>query len=376
MAQSQKLESIGSLAGGVAHDMNNVLGAILSLASAHREQLQTAAPFAGSLDTIISACLRGRGVVKSLLYFAHKDLEQVSAININTLVQDMVQLLAYTTLKRIKLAMVLQDGLGTLHGDSGALSHTLMNLCVNALDAMPGGGALTISTDRLQDGRLQLKVQDTGAGMTKEVAAKALEPFYTTKPQGKGTGLGLSMAYATMQAHEGSLEIRSLPGVGTQVVLLFPASRMSGAPEATLQTQPVNAKPGGPWRILLVDDDELIRNSVAPMLEILGHQVSTAPGGLEALDLLKQGLDVDLVILDMNMPGLNGAGTLPLILALRPEQAVLMATGYSDQDLAALLEGQQRVFSIQKPFTIREIRDKLEAILGLAPSIPVKRTKD
>ena len=364
LAQSQKLESLGSLAGGVAHDMNNVLGAILSLASAHREQLHPGEPFVTSLDTIISACLRGRGVVKSLLYFAHKDLEQVSAIDVNALVKEMVQLLAYTTLRRIHLEMALQDGLGTLQGDAGALSNTLMNLCVNAMDAMPGGGALTLRTERLADGRLELSVQDTGCGMSKEVQAKAIEPFFTTKPQGKGTGLGLSMAYAMAKAHDGTLEIQSEPDKGTRILLVFPASRMH-EPPGPLEPSPVlDAAPGGPWRILLIDDDDLIRDSVAPMLEVLGHEVSVAPGGQEALDLFEQGLQVDLAILDMNMPGLNGAATLPLLLDLRPGLPVLMATGYSDEDIALLLEGRPNVFSIRKPFSLAEIRVKFAEMLG------------
>ena len=363
LAQSQKLESLGSLAGGVAHDMNNVLGAILSLASAHRERLEPGEPFVAALDTIVSACLRGRGVVKSLLYFAHKDLEQVSAIDVNALVKEMVQLLAYTTLRRIQLDMVLQEELGTLQGDAGALSNTLMNLCVNAMDAMPGGGSLTLRTRRLLDGRLEMSVQDTGTGMSKEVLEKAIEPFFTTKPQGKGTGLGLSMAYAMVKAHDGAMEILSELGRGTQILLTFPAARMGAAP-APPELSPTSGPASGPLRILLVDDDDLIRESVAPMLEVLGHVVATAPGGQEALDQLHQGLAVDLVILDMNMPGLNGAATLPLLLELRPGLPVLMATGYSDEDIAQLLEGRPNLFSIRKPFTLQEIRIKFGEMLG------------
>jgi PAS domain S-box-containing protein len=364
LTQSQKMESLGSLAGGVAHDLNNVLGAILSLASAHRNELQPTEPFAASLDTIINACLRGRGVVKSLLYFAHKDLKQVTAIDMNALVKELVQLLAHTTLQRVTLDMDLQEGLGTLQGDGGALSNTLMNLCVNALDAMPWGGSLTISTRRLPDGCLQVSVRDTGMGMTKEVQEKALEPFFTTKPLGKGTGLGLSMAYATLKAHDGTLEIRSVPDEGTDVLLTFPASRMSAAQPSPEAVQPASSKSTGPWRMLLVDDDELIRASVPPMLELLGHPVTTVSGGMEAVVLFERGLEVDLVILDMNMPGLDGATTLPLLLSLRPGQRVLMATGYSDRDITDLLKDHPSVFSIQKPFSLEEMQAKFTEIFG------------
>jgi PAS domain S-box-containing protein len=357
--QSQKLESLGSLAGGVAHDMNNVLGAILGLASSLRETADPFAPEVRNLDTIVNACLRGRGVVKGLLYFAHKDLEEEGPIDLNAMVQDMSQLLSYTTLKRVELRMDLAPGLGTVRGDAGALSHALMNLCVNAMDAMPKGGLLHISTAATPAGGVELRVQDTGEGMAPEVLAKAMEPFFTTKPQGKGTGLGLAMVYGTMVAHNGTFDLRSQPGRGTEAILGFPASRVEAVTEV-MAPIPVAVKSSqARLRILLVDDDELIRESVGPMLEMLGHEVTTAPGGRQALQLLEGGLPADLVILDMNMPGMNGAEALPLILECRPELHVLMASGYSDQEIAPLLEGRPPVASLRKPFSLKEVQAKI-----------------
>jgi PAS domain S-box-containing protein len=359
--QSQKLDSLGSLAGGVAHDMNNVLGAILSLASARREGLDPADPMASALDTIATACVRGRGVVRSLLYFVRKDLEETRTLDLNTLVRDMVQLLGYTTLKRIDLEMDLQEPLNPVLGDGGALSHALMNLCVNALDAMPVKGRLRLRTENLADGRVRVAVQDTGAGMTEAVLAKAVEPFYTTKPQGQGTGLGLAMVFGTMQAHGGSLEILSQPGQGTEVTLTFPVPAAAPAVLAGHPGTPRTAQ-GGPLNILVVDDDELIRESLVPMLEILGHGAQSAPGGMEALALFQDGLDVDLVILDMNMPGINGAETLARIKALRPGQVVLMSSGFNDTEVNGLVSGYPGVHCIQKPFSMNELRRKLEGI--------------
>ena len=220
--QSQKLESLGSLAGGVAHDINNVLAAILSSVTMHRENLEGHESLAKSMDTIARACMRGRDVVKSLLYFARKDMETIGPVDLNAIAQEIVQLMESATQKRIQVTTDLMEPLGEIHGDAGALSHALMNLCVNAMDAMPDGGALTIRSRRSAEGHIALSIRDTGHGMSPEVKRKARDPFFTTKPVGKGTGLGLSIVNGTMKAHGGTLEIQSEPGQGTEVSLCFP----------------------------------------------------------------------------------------------------------------------------------------------------------
>ena len=279
------------------------------------------------------------------------------------MVREMVHLMEYTTLKRVRIATDFQEPLPAMEGDPAALGHALMNLFVNAVDAMPEGGELRITTRLLPGDQLQLSVRDTGHGMSPEVLKKAVEPFFTTKPMGKGTGLGLAMVFGTVKTHKGTLDLRSAPGEGTEAVLTFPACRPSPAPE--LPPGGSNGPGSGqPLRILLVDDDELILLSVAPMLTVLGHQVQTAASGQEALARLEAGLEVDLVILDMNMPGLDGAQTLARLKALRPEQRVLMASGYSDQDIAPLMAAHARVASIQKPFDLGEIAKKLAAMAG------------
>ena len=367
--QAMKLESLGSLAGGVAHNMNNVLGAILGLASSLRNQTGSTSPTARSLDTIVNACLRGRGVVKGLLYFAHKDLQEEGAVQLNDLVRDMTLLLGQTMLNRVQLQLDLDDGLGELRGDAGAVSHALMNLCVNAMDAMPAGGTIWIQTRSNDEGGVVLAVRDSGMGMPPEVLARAMEPFYTTKPHGKGTGLGLSMIYGTMKAHDGRFELQSQPGLGTEAILTFPAARVARLAPAPIPA--AGAAPSGTssLSILLVDDDDLIRESVTEVLQFLGHQPFSAPGGQEALRLLEDGLRVDLVILDMNMPVMNGAQTLPRVLALHPSLPVLMATGYSDEDIVPLLVGRPNVQSLRKPFSIQELADRL-AGLGIGPAKP------
>jgi len=366
LLHAEKLESIGSLAGGVAHDMNNVLAAILGMASTLEADPQSPVTRAKALDTIVRACTRGRDVVKSLLYFARKDLETTGPVDLNGVAAEMVHLLSFTTLKRVEIRTEFQEPLPLIEGDGGALSHALINLCVNAVDAMPGGGTLEVRTRQRGEWGVEISIKDSGIGMSPQVVRSAVEPFFTTKPAGKGTGLGLAMVYGTVKAHHGTFEIRSAEGQGTEVILGFPrpAQAAAAAPDAPAGAA---ARPAsGPLRILLVDDDELIRDSVAPMIGVLGHAVQTAESGQEALDLFQAGLEADLVILDMNMPGLNGAQTLSRLLELRPNQAVLMATGYSEESITPLLEGRPRVASLRKPFSFKEFQSKLAsmAVLG------------
>ena len=357
--QSQKMESLGSLAGGVAHDMNNVLGAILGMASMLRERIEPEDPEAKPLDTIVNACLRGRGVVKSLLYFAHKPLQEDRTFKLNALAREMARLLSHTTLQRVEVALDLQEDLGLVHGDEGALSHALMNLCVNAMDAMSTGGTLLLQTRARADGGVELRVKDTGEGMTPQVLVRAKEPFFTTKGPGKGSGLGLSMVYSTMQAHEGTFDLHSQAGLGTEAVLGFPPARVARAAPSP-KAQPLTSETPLPaLDVLLVDDDELFRESMTAILQCLGHRAVAVPGGLEAIQLLEQDLPADLVILDMNMPRRSGAQALPRILALRPGLPVLLCSGYTDEDMTPLLLGRPHVQSLKKPFTKGELQAKL-----------------
>jgi CheY-like chemotaxis protein len=236
-----------------------------------------------------------------------------------------------------------------------------MNLCINAVDAMDGGGTLTLRTRNLEPGTIQVDVEDTGSGMPPEVLRKALDPFFTTKDVGKGTGLGLSMVYATIKAHQGQLELSSEPGRGTQVKLFLPAmprQREEAGKERPLPVQAASAA----LDVLLVDDDSLIQESTRMVLEVLGHEVTSATSGEEALELLKEGWAPEVLILDMNMPGLGGKGTLPRFRSLCPEVPVLLATGRADQDALDLIAAYPSVTLLPKPFTIQELQEHLAAI--------------
>jgi two-component system cell cycle sensor histidine kinase/response regulator CckA len=197
-------------------------------------------------------------------------------------------------------------------------------------------------------------------GMSPHVAARAVEPFFTTKMPGKGTGLGLAMVHGAVKAHGGTLEISSTPGQGTMVTIAFPKPAEAGS-DAPGSWRPPTSK-REPLRILLVDDDELIRAGVSALLEMEGHDVHLSDGGMAAIEKLRDGLEPDLVILDVNMPGLTGPQTLEEILAVRPNQRVLMASGFGDEAMARAAEGRPNVFAIQKPFTLDDLEAKLDAV--------------
>jgi PAS domain S-box-containing protein len=361
--QSQKMESLGTLAGGVAHDMNNVLGAILGLASAQIGSQPTGSPLHQALDTICKAAERGGKMVKSLLSFARQSPAEEHELDLNGILREQISLLERTTLAKVRLETDLDANLRPMLGDASALTNVFMNLCVNAVDAMPANGTLTLHTRNVDNDWIEVVVEDNGTGMPKEVLEKAMDPFFTTKETGKGTGLGLSMVFSTVKAHRGQMAIESEPGQGTRVRLRFPAC----AQEAPVQAEPSVAEatvaPHGSLKVLLIDDDDLIQSSVLAILEFLGHTaVKTAPSGEAALALLEAGFEPDLVILDMNMPGLGGIGTLPRLRALRPEVPVLLATGRVDQTALTLASAHPGVTLLSKPFGLRELQKHLESI--------------
>jgi PAS domain S-box-containing protein len=361
--KAQKLESLGSLAGGVAHDMNNVLGAILGLATANMESQSADSPAYRVLDTIAKAAIRGGKTVKSMLSFARQTPAEERELDINAILLEEAHLLEHTTLAKIRLEMDLVPELWPIRGDSSALAHAFMNLCVNAVDAMPDNGTLILRTRNVDSDWIEVQVEDTGSGMTKEVLEKALEPFFTTKEVGKGTGLGLSMVYSTVKAHQGQMVIQSEPGQGTCVRMRFPA--IEGMTQATA---PVEVSRAGSARrelnVLVVDDDELIQSAMQALLEVMGHRTTSVSSGEEALAKLESGFQPDVVILDMNMPGLGGTGTLPRLRNLLPTVPVLLATGRADKTAQDLVAAHSDVTLLSKPFSMRELQKYLEPIGG------------
>ena len=355
----QRMESLGRLAGGIAHDMNNVLAAIFALTQALRVRHGADAELDGALATMERAAGRGRDLVKGLVGFSRKGLREPAPVNLNDLVRQEVALLDRTLMQKYRLVMDLDETLPSIMGEAGILGSALMNLCMNAADAMAPGGILTIRTRRPGEGLVEVWVEDTGEGMPQEVVRKAMEPFFTTKPSGKGTGLGLSMVLNAALAHGGTLALQSEPGKGTRAILQFPeakASQVPAAPETPPRVPPLS--------ILMVDDDELLRASVPTMLRMLGHHVETVDGGAAALAWLDAGGRADLVLLDVNMPGMGGLEALRGIRARKAGLPVLLATGYLEADVEEALAEDPLVRVLGKPFTLVGIQRQFLELFG------------
>jgi len=346
--RAQKMQSLGSLAGGVAHDMNNVLGAILGLASAHLEVQPAGSPVRQAFAVIAQAAERGGKVVKSLLGFARSKPAEERRLDINALLRAQASLLELTTQSKVELEMVLAEDLPPMLGDAAALTTAVMNLCSNSMEAMDGPGRITLRTRRSEDGWIEVRVEDNGRGMAREVLERALDPFFTTKEVGKGTGLGLAVVFSTVRAHRGEMDLQSEPGRGTCVRMRFPPLAEGAEPAR-------NRPAGAGLKVLLVDDDELIQTSLAQVLGMGGHAVQGAVSGEEALARVQAGCRPDVVILDLNMPGLGGAGSLPRLRALLPDVPVLLATGRADQTALDLASAYPAVLLVPKPFSASDL---------------------
>ena len=365
LEQTQKLESLGRLAGGVAHDMNNVLAAILALASANRERFPPGGETHRAFETISKAAIRGGKVVKGLLGFARQNPPEETELDLNQVIREVIQLLERTTPSKLHLEVLLAPDLHLIKGDASALAHAFMNLCVNAMDAMPEGGCLTLSTRNLDGDRIEAQVADTGTGMSQEVLDRALDPFFTTKGVGKGTGLGLSTVFSTVTGHRGEMELQSAPGEGTRVILQFPIYRGERGAEShdvAGEAEP----PRRSLRVALVDDDDLVLVSMQALLGVMGHQCAAWPNGETALEGLGRGELPDLIILDLNMPGLGGIETLRGIRAALPSVPVLLSTGRPDQAASDLVLGDPHLSIISKPFDLEDLGRRIESLCGVS----------
>ena len=356
LQQAQKMESLGVLVAGVAHNLNNVLAIVMGTASL-REQRATEPADRESYQSITKVCRRGKEVVKSLIHFAQPSLAVKVPFELNDLIKEVRVLLDNTTRNRITVIESLSGEPLWVNGDAGNINHALVNLCINSLDAMPDGGTLILRTRIVENDLVEVSVEDDGIGITPEVLSHVMEPFYTTKEVGKGTGLGLSMTYGVVKAHGGTIDISSQPEQGTTVKLRFPRIPAPVQSEPEPVDSPVLSLAS--MNVFLVDDDEDVRFLMTRMLKQAGvHKVKTFSRGSEVLEDLHSGNFPDVVILDQNMPGMNGTQTLELIRQLLPDLPILISSGQPDIEVSPDFK-KPKVSVISKPFTLEEIQAKL-----------------
>jgi len=338
LRQSQKLEAMGQLTGGIAHDFNNLLTPIianLDLLDRRCPSMRDKRLIEGALKSADSAQI----LVQRLLAFARRQALQPTRVDLRALIEGMADLIGRTIGPRIRIRLELADGLRAAHADPNQLEMAILNLSVNARDAMPGGGTLTIRAENAQTGKiddmflspgdyLQLSVADTGVGMDETTCGRAVEPFFSTKGVGKGTGLGLSMVDGLASQMGGAFRLASEIGCGTCATLWLPA--WSGPEDESHVTSELEAPPCNTGVVLVVDDHDLVRASTAELLRELGFQVVEACSGEEAAELLDSGLHADLLVTDHLMPGMSGVDLARLVEARRPGTPILLVSGYSD----------------------------------------------
>ncbi|MDY0003834.1 MAG: ATP-binding protein [Polyangia bacterium] len=382
LLQAQKMEAVGTLAGGVAHDMNNILGVIMGFGSVLQQSDVGGSTRVKCINGILAAARRGRDLTGNLLGFARKGSFTSSRVQVNDLVREVRDLLSGTTPKGIRITLQLSPDLVEVDGDPSQLHQALFNICLNAVEAIGERGEVSISTanhsipgDSLESwanitpGRFaRITVTDDGPGMDRQTISRAFEPFFTTKPKGRGTGLGLSMVYGTVMHHKGDIRISSRPDEGTRVTLLLPeaASKEQFAylPPAC-RAEPRISAPAG---VLLVDDEELVLQSGKVLLETLGHKVWLASGGNEAIQHFRHHQSsVDLVILDLLMPDLDGADTFRLLKRIRSNVKVLLCSGYPKEREVEALVAEGATGFIRKPFELDRLAREINRVMVEQP---------
>jgi signal transduction histidine kinase len=368
LLQTARLEAVGSLAGGIAHDFNNLIGVVIG----HVSLLENRAPAGESLRAHL-ASIRQAGeeaarLTQQLLTFSRAQLPRLTAVDVNELIRETGGMLERLIGENITLVLDLGEDAGAVHGDAGQLRQVVMNLVVNARDAMPGGGTLRVGTRRGAGGgdgagdRLVLEVSDTGTGISDEIIERVFDPFFTTKDPGAGTGLGLSIVQRIVTAAGGGIRVSSGPGRGTTFRIDLPRVDPA-APGGAVAGASAEA-PGGGETVLVVEDQPALRRLVVEMLERLGYEVLEAADPARALDLAaSRPAAIDLLLTDVAMPGMNGRELAERLRASRPGVRVLYMSGYAEDEVLGKDVVRGAVELIPKPFTVQKLAGRVRKIL-------------
>jgi nitrogen-specific signal transduction histidine kinase/CheY-like chemotaxis protein len=385
LAQAQRLESLGQLAGGVAHDFNNLLAVILNYAAFAAEELAAAteSDWAGrcgsardDLGQISRAGEQAASLTRQLLAFARREVVQPKVLDLDTVITTVEDMLHRTLGEHVELVTSLAGDLLPVLADPGQLEQVLVNLAVNARDAMPGGGTLTIDTSNITvdaesiaggsesplGHQVRLRVSDTGAGMTREIIEHAFEPFFTTKSDDGGTGLGLATVYGILKQADGHIRIYSEPGGGTTFSITLPATTQAAAPQTPEITY--ERTPSGET-VLVVEDEAALREVTRRILARNGYHVITAASGPEALEIVRNYQDeIHLLVTDVVMPHMLGKEVAEQILLIKPETEVLYMSGYARPVLASQGRLEPGVALVEKPFSAADLLAKAGQVLN------------
>ena len=378
LLRAQRVESIGTLASGIAHDLNNVLAPILMGLQLLRTP-RNAEAAARTIDTLELSARRAADLIKQILTFARGIQGQRGALQVRHLLGDVNKILGETMPKSIRIESDLAKSLSLVSGNGTQLHQLFMNLCINACDAMPAGGVLRISaqdftTDQVVSRRnfqlepgtyVAIEVSDSGEGIPPDVIERIFEPFFTTKPPGKGTGLGLSTVQMIVKGHDGFVDVETEVGRGTTFRVFLPAA---SAETVTNKEKLQDILSGHGELVLIVDDEAAIRDISRTTLEAFGYRVLTASNGAEGLEVFRENRStIRAVVSDMNMPIMDGKTMIELMLLLNPDLRFVCASGLSDdQDLAPSAQPSQKMFSLHKPFTSQELLHALYTVLSPA----------
>jgi len=378
MLQAQKMEAVGTLAGGIAHDFNNLLQGILGFTQMLLMEKNGNDPDTAKLKQIEKAAHRASELTQQLLAFSRKVESNLRPVDLNQELEQVRNLLERTIPKMIAIELHLEDHLNVIRADPAQLEQVIMNLGVNARDAMPDSGKLVFETENVtldqeyckahlgaRPGRyVLLSISDTGQGMDRETLEHIFEPFFTTKGVGSGTGLGLAMVYGIIKGHGGYIMCYSEPGEGTTFKIYLPVMEGDPARNETETNRNAAVPEGGSETILLVDDEEILRDIGKDILEKFGYTVLLAADGESALELYRENPeDISLVILDIVMPGMGGKECLEEILKVNPQAKVVMASGYSiNGRVKEVLDGGARAF-IKKPYELKQMLAEVRKVL-------------
>jgi len=375
LLHAQKMDSVGQLAGGIAHDFNNMLSGILGATELLRLEPNLSQRSSELVDLMARTTHRAAELTAKLLTFSRRGRMQNLAVNMHATISDVVAILQRSVDRRILLRTNLKAEQPLVHGDPSELQNALLNLCINARDAIPEAGEITISTRNVVWGAdecsastfstkpgtfLEICVQDTGLGIPREIRNRVFEPFFTTKPMGQGTGLGLAAVYGAVTTHGGAIDLQSEPAQGTTITLWLPISA-----ETSVREERRSIVRAGHGTVLVVDDEDVIRDTCAMLLESVGYTVLTAGDGEEAIEVFKQNSDIiQAVLLDVIMPRMDGRQCFQKLKHLKPDVRVVMVSGFTHDSVIDDVISQGAVAFLKKPYRRLELADVLDQAIN------------